>query len=103
MSWIKKMQAKWELKSIWQVIIVLVVFGLTGPTVAFLAKPFLNFLSNGGEREWWMWVIYIPVSIPVYNVILLFYGFLLGQFDFFWKYEKKVLKRFGIKINADKE
>ena len=97
------MQTKWELKSLWQVIVVLIVFSLTGPTVAYLAKPFLNFISNGGDTEWWMWLIYILISIPVYNVILLFYGFLLGQFAFFWKYEQKVLKRFRFKKNAQKE
>jgi sulfite exporter TauE/SafE len=97
MSWIKKMQDKWELKSFWQVIIVLVVFALTGSTVLLIKGPILDIISGGNEREWWMTAIYIMLILPIYNIILLCYGFLLGQFAFFWKYEQKMLRRFGIK------
>lgn len=97
------MQDKWELKSFWQVIIVLIVFALTGSTVLLIKGPILDLISGGNEREWWMTVIYILLILPIYNIILLCYGFLLGQFTFFWKYEQKMLKRFGIKINADKK
>lgn len=103
MSWIKNLQERWGLKSLFQVIIVLMVFSLTGPTVAFLAKPILQFFTGGNELEWWMWLIYIPLSIPVYNIVLLGFGFIFGQFAFFWKYEKKMLKRFGIKIDAEQK
>lgn len=103
MSWIKKMQDKWELKSLWQVVIVLVVFALTGSTVLLIKGPILDFISGGAEREWWMTVIYILLILPIYNVILLIYGFLLGQFAFFWKYEQKILRRFGYKKNAPEE
>ena len=103
MSWIKKLQEKWGLKSLLQVVIVLVVFACTGFTVLFIKGPILDFISGGAERQWWMTVIYILLILPIYNVILLCYGFLFGQFAFFWKYEQKMLKRFGIKVNADKE
>ena len=103
MSWIKKMQNKWELKNIWQVILVLIVFSFTGFTVLFIKGPILNLISGGSEREWWMTAIYIALILPIYNIILLLYGFIFGQFAFFWKYEQKVLKRFGFRRNAQKE
>ncbi|MEP5612147.1 MAG: DUF6787 family protein [Cyclobacteriaceae bacterium] len=103
MSWIKKMQVKWELKSLWQVVLVLVVFSCTGFTVLFIKGPILDLISGGAEREWWMTVIYILLILPIYNVILLIYGFLFGQFAFFWKYEQKMLRRFGIKSNDKQE
>lgn len=103
MSWIKKMQTKWGLKSLWQVIIVLVVFACTGFTVLFIKNPILYLISGGAEREWWMTVIYFLLILPIYNIILLFYGFIFGQFAFFWKYEQKMLKRFGYKRNASEE
>ena len=31
--------------------------------------------------------------LPVYNILLLFYGFVFGQFHFFWKFEKRMLSR----------
>ncbi|MEP1094079.1 MAG: DUF6787 family protein [Cyclobacteriaceae bacterium] len=103
MSWIKKMQVKWELKSLWQVVPVLVVFSCTGFTVLFIKGPILDLISGGAEREWWMTVIYILLILPIYNVILLIYGFIFGQFAFFWKYEQKMLRRFGIKTNDRQE
>lgn len=103
MSWIKKMQDKWELKSLWQVVIVLIVFSLTGFTVLFIKGPILDLISGGAEREWWMTVIYFALILPIYNIILLCYGFILGQFSFFWKYELKMLRRFGFKKNDREE
>lgn len=104
MSWIKKLQEKWGLKSLFQVVIVLIVFSCTGFTVLFIKKPIINLLTGGGEQEWWMTVIYILLILPIYNIILLCYGFLFGQFAFFWKYEQKMLKRFGIKFkDAEQE
>ncbi len=100
MSWIKKLQDKWGLKSLGQVIIVLIVFACTGFTVLFIKTPIINFITGGGEKEWWMTIIYILLILPIYNVLLLCYGFIFGQFAFFWKYEQKMLRRFGIKKNA---
>lgn len=103
MSWIRKMQDKWGLKSLWQVILVLIVFSCTGFTVLFIKNPILQLISGGAEREWWMTVIYIILILPIYNIILLIYGFIFGQFAFFWKYEQKMLKRFGYRKNAEEE
>ncbi|MEM0940982.1 MAG: DUF6787 family protein [Bacteroidota bacterium] len=103
MNWIKKLKKKWELESLLQVIIVLIVFACTGCTVIFIKGPVIDFISGGYEREWWMTVIQIILILPIYNITLLCYGFLFGQFAFFWKYEKKMLRRFGIKVDANKK
>jgi hypothetical protein len=31
--------------------------------------------------------------LPVYNVLLLFYGAIFGQFRFFWDFEKRFFNR----------
>ena len=94
MNWLDKLQEKWGLKSLWQVVIVMIVFACTGFTVLFIKTPILNLITGGGEKEWWMTVIYILFILPIYNIILLFYGFIFGQFQFFLAYEKKMLNRF---------
>jgi len=38
-------------------------------------------------------VVYYILILPVYNVILLLYGFVFGQFRFFLDFEKRFLKR----------
>jgi hypothetical protein len=37
--------------------------------------------------------------LPVYNVFLLFYGFVFGQFRFFWNFEKRFFSRFSRRKN----
>jgi hypothetical protein len=41
----------------------------------------------------WASITYFILILPVYNVFLLFYGFVFGQFKFFWEFEKKFFKR----------
>ncbi len=103
MSWIKKLQVNWGLKSLFQVVMVLIVFACTGFTVLFVREPLVNLIVGGAEKEWWMTAIYILLILPIYNVMLLCYGFMFGQFAFFWKYEQKMLKRLGIRLNSDKK
>lgn len=93
MSWVNKLQTRWGLESVAQVILVLVVFACTGFTVLFIKEPLLDWIRGDAEAQWWMSVLYFILILPVYNVLLLAYGFLFGQFNFFWKYEKKTLMR----------
>ncbi len=70
-------------------ILVLCVFACTGLTVTFI-KPWIHhlFFDEGGGT--WFHVVYWILVLPFYNVLLLFYGFLFGQFRFFWEFEKKM-------------
>jgi hypothetical protein len=92
MSWLQKLQQRWNTQSTWQVIAILLTFILTGTTVMYLKKPILLFLF-GSEIPVWAKIVYYILILPIYNVILLFYGFLLGQFNFFWEFEKKSIRK----------
>ncbi len=87
--WIERLRQKWQLRSAWQVIIVLVVFTCTGFTVMFIKEPILRFLSGGQETSTLASVLYYIFILPIYNVFLLAYGFVFGQFRFFWDFEKR--------------
>jgi hypothetical protein len=92
-SWIQKLMHRWKLGSAFQVIIVLVVFACTGFTVLFIKKPILRFLAGEQGETITASVIYYLLILPLYNVILLAYGFLFGQFNFFWEFEKRFFNR----------
>jgi len=92
-SWIKKLMLRWKLESAFQVVIVLVVFACTGFTVLFIKKPILHFLAGEQGDSVTASVIYYLLILPLYNVILLGYGFLFGQFNFFWEFEKRFFNR----------
>lgn len=92
-GWLEKLRERWKLKSIRQVIVVLIVFACTGFTVVYLKQPVLRFLSGDPPFTATATVLYYVFILPVYNIILLAYGFLFGQFAFFWEFEKKFVKR----------
>lgn len=95
-SFLNKLKAKWQLDSMLQVVAVLAVFTLTGSTVVFLRKFLFAMLGFDDATPFWLkTVTYLLFIFPAYQVMLLGYGFLLGQFRFFWEKEKKMARRIG--------
>ena len=92
-SWIDKLQQRWHLKSTWQVIIILVVFACTGTTVLLIKRPLFAYWFPEGEKPMWANITYYVLILPVYNILLLAYGFVFGQFRFFWEFEKRFFNR----------
>jgi len=91
-GWVEKLQKRWGVSAS-QVFIILLVFACTGFSVMFLKKPIISFFTEGGEKSFLFSVIYYILILPVYNLILLIYGFIFGQFKFFWNFEKRMLQR----------
>lgn len=90
-NFVEKLKIKWGLESIFQVIIVLLVFSITGTTVVFLRKTLFGWLGFDENTNFWVkTVTYILFMLPAYQTLLLFYGSLFGQFEFFWNKEKKL-------------
>ena len=91
--WLGKMQAKWGLDSTRQVLLVLVVFTLSGSSVVWLRKGLFHLLGYDETTPMSLKTItYIIFIFPTYQSLLLLYGFLLGQFSFFWEKEKKMFR-----------
>ncbi|MBK9760500.1 MAG: prolipoprotein diacylglyceryl transferase [Flavobacteriales bacterium] len=81
-----------------RVILILAVFACTGFTVMFLKRPLVAWAAGNGEAPGWFTVAYYVLILPFYNLLLLVYGGLLGQFRFFWEFEKRFFRRlFGIR------
>jgi hypothetical protein len=93
MSWIDKLQARWKVRSAFQVMVILVVFACTGFTVLLLKRPLFNYIFEDEAVPLRASVVYYVLILPIYNLILLFYGFVFGQFQFFWKFEKRLFAR----------
>ena len=90
-NFVEKLKIKWGLESIFQVIIVLLVFSVTGTTVVFLRKTLFGWLGFDVNTDFWIkTVAYVLFMLPAYQILLLFYGSIFGQFEFFWNKEKKL-------------
>lgn len=101
----KRLKEKWGIKSNFQIIIILLVFSITGSIAVIIAKPVLYFIGLNKEviSPWIFWPIRILIIFPIYQVLIVIIGSLFGQFKFFWAFEKKMLVRFGFKYFKDKE
>ena len=91
-EWVEKLKSRWHVKSAWQVVIILIVFACTGFSVMFL-KPVITDLLFREEGSTWFSILYWILILPIYNLLLLFYGFVFGQFKFFWEFEKRFFGR----------
>lgn len=84
-NYLQKLQDKWKLNSLFQVIIVLIIFALGGSTCAFLGRqimPAFGFES----KNFGYWVVYILLVTLLWPMCVLAYSIILGQYPFFKKY-----------------
>lgn len=102
MNWIEKLKNRWQLKSAGQVVVVLIVFACTGFTILFIKKPLLTLLAGEEGNSTLASILYYIFILPLYNVVLLAYGFLFGQFKFFWEFEKRFMERFFSWLKREK-
>jgi hypothetical protein len=95
-GFLNKLQAKWKLQSLWQVLWVLLAFACTGTTVLLIKEPIFSLLGvDMEEGGFWKTVLYLLLVLPLYQALLLAYGFVFGQFRFFWEKEKQFIRRMG--------
>ena len=95
----EKLKARWGIKHNWEILIIIIVFSITGSTATKLAAPLTEFLGLAREttNAFIYWPIRILLIFPIYQVLLVCFGWLFGQFTFFWNMEKKMLSRIGFK------
>ncbi|MEM6843967.1 MAG: DUF6787 family protein [Bacteroidota bacterium] len=92
MKFLKKLQTRWKVSGVRQVVLILIVFSLTGSTVVMIRPLVFQWIGITAETSAvtrWMW--YILFIIPAYQVLLLGYGWLFGQYSFFARRYQKIL------------
>lgn len=97
-----KLKQKWKVSTT-QFWVIFVAFACTGTTTAYITTYINEWLQITTET-WWVWRFLLRMFILLigYQIILLFFGALFGQWKFFWNYEKKLLKWFGKKLGIYK-
>ena len=104
MGYFNRLKDKWAVESNLQLVIIFVVFAITGSSSVKIAKPLLELMGvemNAFENIFlgslFYWILRILIVFPIYQILLLFFGTIFFQFNFFWKFEKKILSRMGFK------
>lgn len=95
----KKLQPKWKPKYKWEMITIFIVFAITGTSSVYVSKAIMIVFGITKEslNPILYWILYSIFGLIFYQILLVLIGWLFGQFEFFWKFEKKILSKFGLK------
>lgn len=98
------LKKRWGINSNWQVIVILLVFTVTGSTSVFIAKPFLDFFGITNELHPILyWTLRILVIFTLYQILLVAYGWLFGQYKFFSSFVKRIVSKLVLFISLKNE
>ncbi|GAA4831334.1 DUF6787 family protein [Algivirga pacifica] len=93
-NWIDKLKQRWNVKSGWQVAIILLTFAITGTSFLYVKTPVYEWFGVQKDSQLWIRIVaFFVLGLPIYQILLLMWGTLLGQFHFFWNFEKRMLYR----------
>ena len=92
----ERLKSKWGVASTKRMLVIFLVFSLAGTSMLYVRKIFWPLLGFTPETSRWITVpVYLLLMIPTYQVMLITFGTLLGEFAFFWQWEKKFAHRMG--------
>ena len=92
---LEKLKQRWNIQNNFQVIIILIVFAITGSVTVYIKRIIFDLIEITPETHFAIKVpLYIMVILTVYNLLLLIVGSVFGQFRFFWEFEKRFFSRF---------
>ena len=101
---LNKIKEKWKITSNFQLVVIFIVFGITGSLSVKLGEPLLYILnieqatfSSFKLGNGIFWFLRLLIIFPLYQLLLVVIGALFFQFRFFWEFEKKILSRMGFK------
>ena len=87
----ERLKRKWGIDSNWDFFLIMLIFSLAGMMVSVTRRPIFALVGITPRTPFWIKaLVYIPLIVPIYQLSLLFFGFILGQFSFFWEKEKRL-------------
>ena len=93
---IEKLKQRWNVKNGWDVLIILLVFACTGFSILYIKKGLFTVIGlDETAASWLRWTANILIILPLYQVVLLAWGWIWGKFSFFWEFEKRMFRRIG--------
>jgi len=89
-----KLKERWGIQSNWQLAIIFIVFAINGSLSAKISAYLMGFLGLSKENLHWSlyYIILLVLVLPLYPFMLMGFGYLFGQSEFFFKFGKRMLK-----------
>ena len=97
----KKIKSLFKVKDNIQLIVVFIVFAITGSLSVICSDLVLSYFDINSKRLDYSFylILRILVIFPIYQVLLIIVGTAFGEFKYFWEFEKKFLRRIGINLD----
>ena len=95
----EKIRRIFRVDSNYQLLIVNVVFAITGSLALYSAGYLLDLMdvNDKNMNQVLYWTLRIVLILPVYQILLILVGSLFGEFEYFWEMEKKIINRLSKK------
>ena len=86
---------KFNAKSKTHLFVIFLVFGLSGSFSLLISSPILSVLDlKDVLNNYPLYIFFrVLIIIPIYQLFLILIAILFGEFDYFWEFEKKILRR----------
>ena len=93
----KKLKQRWRVSDNWQFANIFLVFAVTGSTSAKITGPLLKTIPFIEQLEGWAFnIVYLFCTVIFYQFLLVFFGWLFGEFEFFWNFVSRLLNKLGL-------
>lgn len=93
-----KLKERWGITSNFQLAVIFIVFAINGSLSAKISAYLMSFLGLTKDNLHWFiyYLIFLVLVLPLYPFMLMTFGYLFGQSNFFTPFAKKMLKSIGL-------
>lgn len=105
----KKLEKRWIVNEKWQIMRIFMIFALTGTTSMYITNPIFDAIglhkeafSESGLQLTFYYIIKFLAILPIYKILLLAFGWLFGEYKFFYAFFMKMFDRFRFKKSVKK-
>ena len=92
---LNKLVKKFNAKSKKHLLFIFIIFALSGSGSLFISSPVLSAVNLENLITYYPLYVLVRIIIivPIYQIILIIIATIFGEFNYFWKFEKKFLQR----------
>ena len=96
----ENLKKKWGIESSFQLIIIFIVFAITGSVAAKMSNPITVYFNLDTLPGLFYWPIRILIVFPVYQILLVWFGFVFGALVSIITFQKdKFIFNFFLKMS----
>lgn len=94
----KKLKERWGITTIYQLILIIVVFAINGSLSARISSYLMALIGLNDKNTHWFiyYLILLVLVLPIYPFLLMGFGYLFGQSKFFFPFGKRMLAKIGL-------